>query len=127
MKNNKGQKTGGILQGMQKHRFRVLVNDDVDLCQMVVNCSLNCHKREFELVLRQSITADIMERINNICIGIGTSTINVAATNNQEDADHFSYTMTGAKVVDHKFDLHYASGDVAVHRLNFTYRMLTVK
>ncbi len=126
MKNNKGQRSG-ILAAMQKHRFRVLINDDVDLCQQVVTCSLNAFKKEFEVTLRQSITADIMERINNICIGIGYSKINVASVDGQNDKNHWSYEMSHAKVIDHNFDLDYASGDIAIHILKFTYRNLNTK
>ena len=129
MKNNQGQKTSGILQPMQKHCFRVLINDDVDLAQQVITCSLNCFKKEFEVTVRQSITSDIMEKVNNICTGVGYSTINVAATCSKGDMDYFSYEMSGAKIIDHNFDLNYAStdSDIAIHTLTFKYRSLNVK
>ena len=128
MKNNKGQKTG-ILQAMQKHRFRVLINDDIDLCQQVITCSLNGFKKEFEVTIRQSLTSEIMEKVNNICIGVGYSTINVAATDSHghDNKDHWCYEMTGSTVIDHKFELDYASGDIATHILKFTYRSLNTK
>ena len=126
MKNSKGQKAG-ILQAWQKHRFMVLINDDIDLAQQVITCSLNCHKKEFEILLRQSITADIMEKINNICTGVGYSKIRVHAQDGQCNNNYFYYEMLRAKIIDHEFKLDYASGDIATHTLTFKYGSLQVK
>lgn len=127
MKNNKGNKVGGILVAMQKHRFMVLINDDIDLAQQVITCSLNCYKKEFEILIRQSITADIMEKINNICIGVGSSSIRVHAQDGQSNNNYFYYEMIGAEIIDHEFKLDYADGDIATHTLTFKYRSLQVK
>ena len=128
MKNNKGNKTT-ILPAMHKHRFRVLINDDIDLTQCVITCSLNCFKKQFEVTLRQSLTPDIMEKINNISIGVGNSTINVAATDSHgnDASDHWCYEMSGAKVINHEFKLDYADGDIAIHTLTFKYRGFQAK
>lgn len=115
MKNN----TGGIIRPLRSNTFRVLINDDSELALHVINCSFNFAKKEFLLTIRQSITKDVIEKIDNICIGIGSSSIVINALTPEEN--FFSIQLSTCKVIDHQFELDYANADIAKHILTFKY------
>lgn len=113
----------GILQSMQMHRFRVMINDDSELACQVIKCSFNFVKKEFKVIVRQPITKDIIDSINDIRI----ATINVDACSPDNSKNFFSIQLSTCKLINHQFDLDYSSGDIAKHVLIFKYSDVNTK
>ena len=111
----------GIIRPLSSNTFRVLINEDAELECHVVKCSFNFAKKEFKLIIRQPITKDVIDIINDIRI----ATIVIDTKTSEEN--FFSIQLSTCRIIDHQFELDYGSADIAKHILVFNYGKLSTK
>lgn len=115
--------TGGMLMPTLKYRFRVTIPVAAQqlLTQQVRCCSIDIIKRNLYLEITQPIVFGLINSINKarrldkIWIDLFDGNHNVSVR----------LTLSGCKMVEHKFDLNYADSEIAKHCL--TYEFKTIK
>ena len=112
----------GILMPLFQHRWRIVLEidkEDSDLVsKQAVKCAIDYSKNEFTLFIQQDIASAHLHTIcRDLCKPHEMTSIQIHAMAGDETVNIVKFM--GCSVKEHRFELDYASSDIAYHKLVF--------